>query len=137
MSIPTASKTTIKGGAWLLEESQPNTVFTPEKMTEEHRLIYQTSGEFSQEIMKHNDQLETKDWNLTRQLLARAGELGLLGTDVPESYGGLEFDKITSAIIAGRLGPAGSFSTTFGAHTGLAILPILSLIHISEPTRPY
>ena len=124
MSIPTASNTMTKGGAWLLEESQPNTVFTPEKMTEEHRLIYQTSGDFSQEIMGHSDQLETKDWDLTRQLLARAGELGLLGTDVPESYGGLEFDKITSAIIAGRLGPAGSFSTTFGAHTGLAILPI-------------
>ncbi len=124
MSITTDSNTMTKGGAWLLEASQPNDVFTPEKMTEEHRLVYQTSSEFSQEIIGHNEQLETKDWSLTRQLLTRAGELGLLGTDVPECYGGLEFDKVTSAIIAGRLGPAGSFSTTFGAHTGLTIMPI-------------
>ena len=124
MPITTESNTMTKGGAWLLEASQPNALFTPEKMTEEHRLVYQTSAEFSQEIIGHNEQLETKDWNLTKQLLVRAGELGLLGTDVPESYGGLEFDKVSSAVIAGRLGPAGSFSTTFGAHTGLAILPI-------------
>lgn len=124
MPITTDSETMTKGGSWLLETSSPNGVFTPEQMTEEHRLVYQTSAEFAREIVQHNDQLETKDWNLTRQLLTRAGELGLLGTDVPEVYGGLEFDKVSAAIIAGRLGPAGSFSTTFGAHTGLAILPI-------------
>ncbi|HIC57300.1 MAG TPA: acyl-CoA dehydrogenase, partial [Acidobacteria bacterium] len=108
MPITTDSETMTKGGSWLFEASTPNGVFTPEQMTEEHRLVYQTSGEFAREIVQHNDQLETKDWNLTRQLLTRAGELGLLGTDVPETYGGLEFDKVSSAIIAGRLGPAGS-----------------------------
>ena len=120
----TATETIVRGGAWLLEETTPDSVFTPERMTEEHRLIYQTAEEFATEVIEHNDQLETKDWNLARQLLTRAGELGLLGTDVPETYGGLEFDKVSSAIIAGRLGPAGSFSSTFGAHTGLTILPI-------------
>ncbi len=114
-----------KGGGWLFEDTPTESVFTPEQKTEEHRLIDQTSDEFvANEIVVKNDQLETKDWDLARHLLKRTGELGLMGTDVPEEYGGLQLDKVSSAIIAGRLGQSGSFSATFGSQTGLVIMPI-------------
>lgn len=117
--------TTQRGGSWLLEDSPQNDTFTPERMTEEQRLIDQTAREFvTNEVVEHNAQLETQDWDLARRLLERCGDLGLLGTDVPETYGGISLDKVSSAIIASRLGQSGSFSTTFGAQTGLAILPI-------------
>ncbi len=119
-----ARETVAKGGSWLLEDTATDETFTPERMSEEHRLINQTADEFTTEVIEQSDQLETKDWNLARKLLKRSGDLGLLGTDVPEEYGGYELDKVSSAIIAGTLGKAGSFSAAFGAHTGLAILPI-------------
>ena len=124
MTMTATPQTVAKGGGWLLEETTPDRIFTPERMTEEHHLISQTTEEFTAEVIQHNDQLETKDWSLARQILRRAGELGLLGTDVPDIYGGLELDKVSSAIIAAGIGPLGSFGSTFGAHTGLAILPI-------------
>ena len=120
----TAIETVPRGGEWLLEAAPADTVFTPEGMTEEHRLIQQTAQEFTNEVAEHTEQLETKDWDLTRELLRRAGELGLLATDVPETYGGLALDKASAAIIAGCLGQCGSFSATYGAHANLAILPI-------------
>jgi alkylation response protein AidB-like acyl-CoA dehydrogenase len=94
-------------------------------MTEEQRLIDQTTREFvTNEVVGQNDELEKKNWDLARRLLLRCGELGILGTDVPEAYDGISLDKVSSAIIASRLGQSGSFSTTFGAQTGLAVLPI-------------
>lgn len=124
--MTTAATTAVqKGGAWLLAETPRGSAFTPERMTEEQRLIDQTAQEFVEnEVISSNDQLETKDWDLARRLLRRCGELGLLGTDVPEAYGGFQLDKVSSAVIASRLGQAGSFSSAFGAQTGLAILPI-------------
>ena len=114
-----------KGGAWLFEDTPRETMFTPARMTEEHRLIDQTAREFvTNEVLVNIDQLETKDWELARRLLRRAGELGLLGSDVPDAYGGVQLDKVSSAIIASRLGEAGSFSTAFGAQTGLVVMPI-------------
>ncbi len=121
----TATEHAARGGEWLLAETDPNAIVTPERMTEEHRLIRQTADQFADETLAQNDRLESKDWDLARQLLRQAGELGLLGTDVPEAYGGLELDKVSSAIIGGSVGRCGSFSSTIGAHTGLAILPIL------------
>ena len=124
MTTPTAA-TPRRGGSWLLEETGPLDAFTPERMTDEHRLIDQTTREFvANEIVSQNEQLEKKDWDLARRLLRRCGELGILGTDVPEAYDGVSLDKVSSAIVASRLGQSGSFSTTFGAQTGLAILPI-------------
>ena len=123
--MTTTTTTARRGGSWLLDEVPPAESFTPERMTDEQRLIDQTTREFVvNEVVTQNDQLETKDWDLARRLLRRCGELGILGTDVPEEYGGIALDKVSSAIIAGRLGQSGSFSTTFGAQTGLAILPI-------------
>jgi len=113
------------GGIWLLENTTIGSVFTPERLTDEHQLIDQTADEFvSNEILPNHDQLETKDWTLARQLISRAGELGLLGTDVPEEHGGVGLDKASTVVVGTRLGQGGSFGSTFGAHTGLAILPL-------------
>ena len=120
----TAIRTVPRGGEWLLEPAAPDSVFTPERMTEEHRLIQQTAQEFTSEVDTHTDRLETKDWDLARELLRRAGELGLLATDVPETYGGLALDMASAAIIAGCFGRCGSFGAAYGAHANLAILPI-------------
>ena len=133
----TTITTARRGGAWLLDDVPPAESFTPERMTEEQRLIDQTTREFVvNEVVAQNDQLETKDWDLARRLLRRCGELGILGTDVPEEYGGLALDKVSAAIIAGRLGQSGSFSTTFGAQTGLAILP-LQMFGTADQKRRY
>ena len=119
----TAPETT--GGIWLLEDTTTGSVFTPERLTDEHQLIDQTADEFvANEILPNREQLETKDWDLARRLISRAGELGLLGTDVPEEYGGVGLDKASTVVVCTRLGQEGSFGTSFGAHTGLAILSL-------------
>ena len=118
--------TTARGGAWLIEDSPANPVFTPEQFSDEHRLIGQTADEFiSTEVVPALERLEQKDWDLARQLVRRAGELGLLGTDVPESFGGVGLDKIASIIVGEAVGRSASFATTFGAQTGLAITPLI------------
>ena len=71
------------------------------------------------------DAIEAKDYKLTRALLSKAGELGLMATDTPEEYGGLAMDKVTSAIIGEKLSVLGSFATTFSAHVGIGMLPII------------
>ena len=115
----------ITGGIWLLEETALGSIFTPERLSDEHRLIDQTAEEFvTKEVIPNHDQLETKDWDLARKLVSRAGELGLMGTDVPEAYGGVELDKAASVVVGKRIGQSGSFGSTFGAHTGLAIMPL-------------
>ena len=115
----------IRGGAWLLEETAPGSVFTPERLSDEHRLMERTAAEFvDNEIAPNHDRLEAKDWDLARRLVARAGELGLLGTDVPEAWGGLALDKASTVVVGARIGHGGSFGSTFGAHTGLAVLPL-------------
>ena len=121
----TVTTTVQKSCIWLLDETLSTVILTPENILEEHQLIKQTAREFvNNEVLDSNEQLETKDWELAKQLLRRCGELGLLGTDVPEKYGGNQLDKISSAIIASQIGYSGSFSATFGAQTGLTILPI-------------
>ena len=78
------------GGSWLLEETPSSEVFTPEKMSDEHRMMAQTADEFiEKEVLPNLDRLEQKDWDLARSLVRRCGELGLLGTNVPEQFGGL------------------------------------------------
>ena len=125
MTTTATTTTGVTGGIWLLEETAPGEIFTPERLTDEHRLIDQTAQEFvTKEVMPNHDQLETKDWDLARRLVTRAGELGLMGTDVPETYGGVELDKAASVVVGSRIGQSGSFSSTFGAQTGLAIMPL-------------
>jgi len=99
MSTTTA---TMRGGAWLIEEVAADAIFTREKLSEEHRLIGQTADEFiTNEVQPSIERLEQKDWAHARHLVLRAGELGLLGVDVPDDLGGVGLDK-ASAIIVGE-----------------------------------
>src|SRR6201993_3059484 len=118
--------TKIRGGSFLIEERTPEEVFTPEDFSEQHQLIAQTAEEFAnKEIVPNIEKMEHKDFAVTRELVRKAGELGLSGVDVPEQYGGMQLDKVTSAIIADRIAKYGGFSTTWGAHTCIGTLPIV------------
>jgi alkylation response protein AidB-like acyl-CoA dehydrogenase len=118
--------TTARGGAWLIEDAPADSIFTPERLSDEHRLISQTADEFmTNEVLPAIERLEQKDWTLARQLVRRAGELGLLGADVPEALGGVGLDKVSAIIVGEAAGRSASFATTFGAQTGLAITPLL------------
>jgi alkylation response protein AidB-like acyl-CoA dehydrogenase len=125
MSVETVSLAT-KGGGWLLATTDPSAIFTPDRFTEEHKLIGQTADEFmSTEVLPNIDRLEQKDWAFARQLLRQCGDLGLLGADTPEAYGGVHLDKISSLILSERLALSASFATTYGAQVNLSLLAIL------------
>jgi len=114
------------GIEWLFKETLPDEVFTPERLSEEHRLISQTAAEFiAKEVAPALADLERKQWQKARDLVARAGALGLIGVDVPEDVGGIGSDKAAAVVVGEAVGEAASFATTFGAQTGLAIIPIL------------
>ncbi len=123
--MATTTEPTIKGGAWLIEETDPSSVMTPEKMTDEHRLIGQTAAEFMDgEVFPVVERLEQKEWALNRELLQKCGALGLLGTNVSEAYGGVDLDKISTLIVSEQVSRYASFGATFGAQANLTILPI-------------
>ncbi len=125
MDTRTAQATTA-GGAFLLGPTAPDTVFTVEDLTEDQRLVGRTVEQFvDQEVLPHAKQLEQQDWDLTRRLLRRTGELGFLGADIPEAYGGQGLDKTTSLVIKDAIGGASSFSVSVGAHIGIGTLPIV------------
>jgi alkylation response protein AidB-like acyl-CoA dehydrogenase len=116
----------IAGGSFLLEDRQPNEIFTPEDFTEQHLLIAQTAEDFAaNEIIPHIGKMENKEFSVTRDLLKKAGELGLSGVEIPEAYGGLEMDKVTAALIADRIAVYAGFATSWGAHSGIGMLPIV------------
>jgi alkylation response protein AidB-like acyl-CoA dehydrogenase len=122
----TRQQTTGTGGTWLLERTAPPEIFTRERLTDEHQLISQTALDFvRQEVLPKLDDLCAKDWSVARALLRRCGELGLLGVDTPEEYGGVALDKVSSVLVAEAAALDASFATTFGAMTGLAIVPLL------------
>ena len=115
-----------KGGSWLLDDAADADVFTPEMLSEEHRLIGRTADEFvDTEVLPNLERLESKDWSLARSLIRKAGDLGLLGINVPERYGGLDLDKVASLIVAERIARAASFATSYGGQANLCILPIV------------
>ncbi|MFO7601187.1 MAG: acyl-CoA dehydrogenase family protein, partial [Candidatus Desulfacyla sp.] len=114
------------GGEFLITDAAPDEVFTPEDFTDEHKMILETAkGFIEKEIQPIVDKLEEKDHDLVLSLLAKAGELGLLGTDVPEEYGGLGLDKVSTTLVAEAMGTAASFGVVYGAHTGIGSLPIV------------
>ncbi len=122
-AVPTAK---ISGGSFLIKACEAEGVFTPEDFTEQHNLIAQTAEEFAiNEIVPNIEKMERKDFPLLRELVKKAGDLGLSAVDTPEVYGGLQMDKVTSAIIADRLARYGGFSATWGAHTCIGTLPIV------------
>lgn len=101
-------------------------IFTPENFTEEHRMIASTASAYvEQEVLPVLPEIEKQQFDQSIELLRKAGELGLLGSDVPEEYGGLDLDKISSVIIMEEIGKTRSFSTTFGGQIGIGSLPIV------------
>ncbi|MFZ0949550.1 MAG: acyl-CoA dehydrogenase family protein [Candidatus Sulfotelmatobacter sp.] len=119
-------KARISGGGFLLESRRTDEVFTPEDFTEQHQLIGQTTEEFAiNEILPNSEKIEHKDFSVSRELLKKAGELGLSGVEIPEAYGGLEMDKVTAAVIADHIAKYAGFATTWGAHSGIGLLPIV------------
>ncbi len=124
-AAPTAPST-LRGGEWLLQPSSSDSLFTPEKLTDEHRLIGRTAQEFVQnEILPVLDTLEQKDWELARRLVQRGGDLGLFGVDVPEAYGGVGLDKVSSLVVSEKMAASASFGATFGAHANLTVVPLV------------
>lgn len=114
------------GGAFLLQEVGTHRIVSPETFTDEQRLYLKTALQFSREqVLTHSERIESKDNALLKDLLRRAGELGLLMIDIPEAYGGLGLDKTTSLLLAEAMSQQGSWSVTFGAHTGIGTLPIV------------
>lgn len=118
--------TSISGGSFLIEDRLPEEIFTPEDFSDEQRQIAETAAQFAaNEVVPAADAIEAKDFDTTRSLLRKAGELGLMSVDIPEEFGGLAMDKVTSAIIADRMSLLGSFSVAFSAHVGIGTLPIV------------
>ncbi|PAE89788.1 acyl-CoA dehydrogenase family protein [Shouchella clausii] len=115
-----------KGGGFLLEDMEPAHIFTLEDLTEEQQMIARTTKDFvEKEVLPYVDEIEQHQFQHTTRLLKKAGELGLLGADVPEEYGGLGLDKISSTLISEEFSKAGAFGLSHGAHVGIGTLPIV------------
>lgn len=118
--------TALKGCEWLLNESDAYETFTPEDFTEEQKMVLDMCNRFmDNEVLPLHDRIDKIEPGLIPALLFKAGELGVLGVSIPEQYGGMEKDFITSTIVGEGLGSGGSFSVSFIAHTGIGSLPIL------------
>jgi butyryl-CoA dehydrogenase len=114
------------GGSFLLETRTPEEVFTPEDLNEEQRQMAATASEFArEEILDNAEAIEAKEPGMLAGVLRKAGELGLTSVDIPEEYGGMGLDKVTSTVITDHISVLASFSTAFGAHTGIATLPLV------------
>lgn len=116
----------IKGGSFLIEDISCQQVFTPEDYTDEQKMIAKVTEDFiEKEVMHQVEYIENHEFDRSVKLLKQAGELGLLCADVPEEYGGLGLDKISSSLITEKMARAGGFSITHGAHVGIGSLPII------------
>src|SRR5579863_9244369 len=126
MATATATLPRTKGGGFLIEERQPNEIFTPEDLTEEHLAIARTADKFwSQEVDPHLDAIQHQEPGVALTVLRKAAALGLAGITVPETYGGMEMDLTSAMVVAEHMARDGSFSGWYGAHTGIGTLPIL------------
>jgi alkylation response protein AidB-like acyl-CoA dehydrogenase len=118
-------KRKVQGGSFLIEQRLPAEIFTPEDLTDQHLLIAKTAQDFvDQEIKPRLKEIEEKKPGLLRELIKKAADLGLCATDVPQKYGGLELDKISSVLIAEIMARDGAWAATIGAQSGIGILPI-------------
>jgi alkylation response protein AidB-like acyl-CoA dehydrogenase len=121
----TAEKEII-GGSFLIEDLDAADIYTPEDFSEEHLMIAKTTEDFVvKEVVPQLEKMEDHDFEVSRKLLTKAGELGLLGADVPEEYGGLGLDKISSSLITEKFARGRGFSISYGAHVGIGSLPIV------------
>lgn len=129
-TVPSTASTNggdpLQGGGWLLAETPAEAVFTREDCTAEQVAIARAAREFVEgEILPRSDEIEHLDQGATPGLLRKAGELGLLGVGVPEAYGGLGLDLVTSALVTEELGRQASFAVSAGAHAGIGTLPLV------------
>ncbi len=116
----------VSGGAFLVEDLQPEEVFTPEDLSEEQKQMAAIAADFAEkQILGNIQEIEAKNYALSRKLMRDLGELGMLCVDVPESYGGMELGQVTSALLTEKLSVSGSFSVTFSAHVGIGMLPLI------------
>ncbi len=126
MSAVARTKRDRQRWSFLIEERTPEEIFTPEDFTEEHRMIADTTRQFiDNEVMPRIDELEKHDWKLARELVKKAADLGLIGANIPEEYGGLGLDQTSGALIGENIGRSASFATTLGAESGIGLLPII------------
>ncbi|MGE0567369.1 MAG: acyl-CoA dehydrogenase family protein [Bacteroidia bacterium] len=117
---------TIKGGEFLIKETDPRNVFIPEDFDEEQRMIADTCADFiKQEIEPNLERIEKQEEGLSKLLMEKAGELGILGVSVPEEYMGFGKNFVTSMLTSEVIGGAHSFAVSISAHTGIGTLPIL------------
>ncbi|HEY2380714.1 MAG TPA: acyl-CoA dehydrogenase family protein [Terriglobia bacterium] len=115
-----------RGGSFLIEESTPEDIFTPEDFSEEQTMIRDMTEQFVEdEVLPQVEKIEHKEWDVTVGLLKRCGELGLLGIEVPEKFGGENLDKVSSMIVAEKLARVASFAVSYGGHCGIGTLPIV------------
>ena len=125
-TLPTATVAAPAGGGFLIDDIAPPGVFTPEDFSEEQRQVMATAERFmTDEVLPAAGQCEQKDSEVMLGLLRKAADLGFLGVLVPEKYDGLELDLTTQMIICEQLGRYASFSTTYGAHSGIGSLPLI------------
>ncbi len=116
----------LKGGEFLIKDSLAANTFIPEEFNEEQLMIKNMVLDFLKtELLPNMDKIEKQENDFSATLLEKMGELGLIGTHMPEEYGGMALDTNTNSLICDTMGPAGSFNTTFAAHTGIGMLPIL------------
>jgi alkylation response protein AidB-like acyl-CoA dehydrogenase len=115
-----------RGGGFLIEDSAPADVFTPEDFSEEQTMIREMTEQFVEdEVLPQVEKIEHKQWDVTVNLLKRCAELGLLGIEVPESYGGEDLDKVSAMIVAEKMARVASFAVSYGGHSGIGTLPIV------------
>ncbi|MEM0994172.1 MAG: acyl-CoA dehydrogenase family protein [Bacteroidota bacterium] len=120
------NKESLAGGEFIVKDSKPSSTYIPEAMTEDQKMISGMVRDFLRsEIWPVGEKLEKQAEGVAVDLLKKAAELGLLGAHMPEEYGGMQLDTNTNTIIAENLGPAGAWTVTFAAHTGIGMLPIL------------
>jgi alkylation response protein AidB-like acyl-CoA dehydrogenase len=137
MSVAAVNTTSMKGGEFLVKETAASQIFIPEEFTEEQRMIAETCRDFlAKEVWPHLDEIDhAKSPELISRLMDKAGELGLLGTVVPEEYGGYGMNFNTSMLVAEATGAGNSFSVALSAHTGIGTLPILYYGNEAQKTK--
>ena len=121
------AKTVIKGGEFIIKDSHPEDIFTPEDFSEEQIMMKESVQEFiDREVWPFKERFEKKDYEFTKSCMQKAGELGFLGVSVPENYGGMGMGFVSTMLVCDYIsGATGSFSTAFGAHTGIGTMPIV------------
>ncbi|MEP2969171.1 acyl-CoA dehydrogenase family protein, partial [Nonlabens ulvanivorans] len=128
----------IRGGQFIVKETNPSEVFTPEDFSDEQKMMRDSVEEFvDKEIVPHKERFEKKDYALTEEVMRKAGEMGFLGIAVPEEYDGLGMGFVSTMLVCDYIsGATGSIATAFGAHTGIGTMPI-TLYGTEEQKKKY